>query len=132
MAGLADGQVAPQVGGQWLAAYGQAWEGRDADGAAKLFSADALYAWGPFDELRGREAIAERWAQATAEQRDVRFRWDVLGAIGSTVVARWWCDFGVRGSDRQIALDGIFLIELDEGGLCTSFREWWAVRESDG
>jgi hypothetical protein len=117
-------------GDRWLAAYGRAWESRDPGAAAALFSADAMYAWGPFDELRGRDAIAQRWAQATANQRDVRFSWDVLGAIGSTAVARWWCDFGVQGSDGRVTLDGIFLIELDADGLCTSFREWWAARES--
>lgn len=128
---LAEDQAAQQVGDRWLAAYGRAWENRDADAAGELFSPTAVYAWGPFDELRGRDAIGERWRQATAEQRDVRFRWEVLGAIGPTVVARWWCDFGVRGSKRRVALDGVFLIELGADGLCTSFREWWAEREAD-
>jgi hypothetical protein len=35
---------------------------------AELFSADALYAWGPFEELRGRNAIRGRWAAATADR----------------------------------------------------------------
>jgi hypothetical protein len=121
-----------QAGDRWLASYGRAWEARDGVAAAELFSADALYAWGPFDELRGRDAIRERWEQATADQRDVRFRWDVLGAIESTVVARWWCETGGgQDADRRMALDGVFLIELDTEGVCTSFREWWAAREVD-
>ena len=73
-AGPVEGSAMAQMGERWLAAYGRAWEGRDPDAAAALFSPDALYAWGPYDEIRGREAIGERWAQATADQRDVRFR----------------------------------------------------------
>ncbi|HSD23240.1 MAG TPA: nuclear transport factor 2 family protein [Solirubrobacterales bacterium] len=128
----ANDHAKPPVGDRWLAAYGRAWENRDREAAAELFSADALYAWGPFDELHGRDAIRERWAEATAEQRDIRFRWEVLGSIGPTVVARWWCEFRVQGHDRHVSLDGIFLIELDARGLCTSFREWWAARETAG
>lgn len=128
---LADEQAAASVN-RWLAAYGQAWETCDADAAAELFSDAAIYAWGPFDELRGREAIRERWSEAPADQRNVRFRWEVLGAIGPTVVARWWCDFGVVRSDRRVALDGIFLIDLERDGRCKSFREWWAARETAG
>lgn len=125
----ADDREVRESGNRWLAAYRQAWERRDAEAAAQLFALSSVYAWGPFDEIHGRDAIGERWAEATADQRDIRFRWEVLGAIGPTVVARWWCDFGVHASGRQVALDGIFLIELDADGLCTSFREWWAARE---
>lgn len=128
----ADEQAVQELGNRWLAAYGQAWEQRDAEAAAQLFGVSSLYAWGPFDEIHGRDAIRGRWAEATADQRDIRFRWEVLGAIGPTVVARWWCDFGVLASDREVTLDGIFLIELDPEGLCASFREWWAARELGG
>jgi hypothetical protein len=41
---------------------------RDRRSLAELFSADALYAWGPFEELRGRNAIRGRWAAATADR----------------------------------------------------------------
>lgn len=126
---MADEQAA-ESGDRWLAAYGRAWETCDADAAAALFSEGAIYAWGPFDELRGREAIRERWSQATADQRDVSFRWEALGAFGPTVVARWWCDYGIAHSDRRVTLDGIFLIELDRDGRCSSFREWWAAHEA--
>jgi ketosteroid isomerase-like protein len=125
----ADDAAVRESGDRWLSAYGKAWEGRDAQAAALLFSEDALYAWGPFDEVHGREAIRERWAAATVDQEDIRFSWEVLGALGSTVVARWWCEYGREGRDQRASLDGIFLIELDADGLCSGFREWWAARE---
>lgn len=128
----ADDTAVLDSGHRWLAAYGKAWERRDAQAAAQLFSDDSVYAWGPFDEIHGRNAIRERWAAATENQRDIGFRWEVLGAIGPVVVAHWSCEHGTQGSDRRVSLDGIFLIELGGDGHCTGFREWWAAREVGG
>jgi hypothetical protein len=57
----------------WLKTYGQAWETRNPDAAAALFTEDAAYYETPF------------------------------------------------GSP----LDGIFLLDFDETGLCRELREWW-------
>jgi hypothetical protein len=44
----------------WLAAYGRAWERRDAQAFAALFTPDVRYHWTPFEEPRvGRDAVAE-------------------------------------------------------------------------
>lgn len=58
---------------RWLEAYGRAWEEHDGDAAAELFSEDAVYAWGPWEELRGRDAIRWRWRETTAEAGPVQF-----------------------------------------------------------
>jgi hypothetical protein len=63
----------------WLEAYGRAWENRDPAAAAELFSENATYRETPFDEpARGREAIFDYWARATAGQDGVRFGHEVL------------------------------------------------------
>jgi hypothetical protein len=39
---------------EWLDALGRAWEGREADAAARLFTENATYQETPFDEpMRG-------------------------------------------------------------------------------
>lgn len=99
----------------WLDAYERAWEGRDADAAARLFGIGATYQWGPFDEpLLGREAIRTRWAQATGAQEDVHFSSEVLALTEERVIAHWQASLlrpaeGVRG-----LLDGIFDFSLTE------------------
>ena len=114
---------------RWLEAYGHAWEERDPDAAAGLFTEDASYAWGPFEEpLRGREAIRGRWAEATEVQRDVRFGSEVLGVVDAGAVARWWCTFAV--GEASIELEGIFLVALTADERCRDFREWWNERAS--
>jgi hypothetical protein len=118
-----------EAAGRWLEAYGRAWEGRDPDAAADLFTEDASYAWGPFEEpLRGQGAIRRRWAEATEAQRNVRFGSEVLGAVDAGAVARWWCAFAV--GEAHIELEGIFLVSLTADERCRDFREWWNERAS--
>jgi ketosteroid isomerase-like protein len=113
----------------WLAAYRRAWEERDPEAAAALFTEDGVYAWGPYEEpLRGRDAIRARWAEVTSGQSDVKFSSQVLGSLDAGGVAHWACSFNV--GDLRIDLDGIFIVVLTEDGLCSDFREWWNERTS--
>ena len=44
----------------WLDAYGRAWENRDPEAAASLFTENATYHESPHDEpMRGRSKIVE-------------------------------------------------------------------------
>ena len=116
----------------WLEAYKQAWEGRDADAAARLFTEDATYHWGPFEEpLRGREAIRERWASAVAGQDEISFGHEPL-AIGEDGrgLARWWVAFNVPEAGQRVRLEGIFQVALDDDGSCLEFLEWFNAEQA--
>ena len=114
----------------WLEGYKRVWEEKDPEGAASLFTGDATYAWGPYEEpLRGRDAIRARWAEVTAAQSDVTFASEPLGSTDSGGgIAHWNCAFNVEAP--RIELDGIFIVTLTEDGLCSDFREWWNERTS--
>ena len=63
----------------FLAKFKKAWETRDADLAAGLFTRDAQYKQDPFSEaIVGREAIHDYWAGATGRQDDIHF---TVGAV---------------------------------------------------
>jgi ketosteroid isomerase-like protein len=115
---------------EWLDAYGRAWEERDADAAAELFTDDALYQWGPFGRrLRGRPMIREAWAEAVETQENIDFGYEVLTANAGGGIVRWWCaaDIPTRGvRDRA---EGIFRLAFDDEGLCSSLEEWWNSTE---
>lgn len=115
---------------EWLDAYGKAWENRDAEAAAALFTEDAVYQWGPFGRrLRGRLMIREAWAEAVEDQRRVEFGYEVLTATARGGIARWWCS-AERASRKVRARDeGIFRLAFDETGLCKSFEEWFNSKE---
>lgn len=129
-AGAAHGQAGgldTQRLAAWLADYEAAWEQRDADAAASLFTADAEYYETPYSEpFAGREGIAEYWAGVTAEQRDIDFEAEVVAVNGNVGVARWNAVFEAGG--EPVELDGVFILEFDRDGLCTELREWWVAR----
>jgi SnoaL-like domain len=114
----------------WLKAYGGAWEARDGEAAAGLFSEDATYQWEPYDEpFRGRAEIRDRWNQATADQDQVRFGFEIVAAPEEVAVVEWWCTFLLPKQESWMDLRGIFLLRFDEDGLCTELREWWNPRQ---
>jgi hypothetical protein len=115
---------------EWLEAYGEAWEQRDADAAAKLFTDEALYQWGPFGRrLRGRPMIREAWAEAVEDQQNIEFGFEVITATARGGIVRWWCAADIPSRDVRGRLEGIFRLAFDEDGLCTSLEEWWNSTE---
>ena len=110
----------------WLERYGRAWEARDADLAAALFTDDVAYYETPFGEpARGKNGVRAYWRAATRTQRDVRFSSLVLSVAGEVGVARWWAEHARESSGARARLDGIFLLEFDADGRCRTLREWW-------
>ena len=120
----------PETFGSWLDAYGRAWETRDPESAATLFTEDATYHETPFDEpMRGRAAILEYWSDVPRSQGDIRFSYEILAASERGGVAHWGAEFLRLPARTRVRLDGILLAELDGDGSCTEFREWWHRRE---
>jgi ketosteroid isomerase-like protein len=115
---------------EWLDEYGHAWEERDADAAAALFAEDAVYQWGPFGrKLRGRPVIREAWAEATDDQRNIKFGYEVLSASARGGIVRWWVSADIPERGVRSRNEGIFRIAFDETGLCQSFEEWFNSAE---
>ncbi len=115
----------------WLAAYGAAWEARDPGAAARLFAADALYFWTPFGPpKRGQGEIAAAWEQATARQRDIRFKYEIWSVSDMRAVAHWHTKFTRIATGLPVEIDGVLLAEFDPAGACRLFREWWHSSEA--
>jgi ketosteroid isomerase-like protein len=114
----------------WLARYGEAWETRDADKAAALFTPEATYHEMPFDApLEGAAKIREYWARVTADQRDIDFSSKPIVIDDDTGVAEWSATFRTASTGATIELNGVFVLQFDDAGRCTSLREWWHVRQ---
>lgn len=113
---------------RWLAGYEQAWEARDADRAAELFTPDAKYHEMPFDAPKdGRAGIREYWSTVTADQRNIDFTYDVVAVEGNRGVAHWHAAFETSAG-AKIELDGVFVLTLGADGLCRELREWWHIK----
>jgi uncharacterized protein (TIGR02246 family) len=114
----------------WLARYETAWETRDADKAAALFTPDATYHEMPFEApIRGGDKIREYWSRVTADQRDIDFSAKPIMVGDDTGVAEWTARFRAESTGATIELNGVFVLTFDAAGRCTALREWWHVRQ---
>jgi hypothetical protein len=114
----------------WMDRYKLASETGDAAVVAELFAEDAIYQETPFAEpMRGREAIFQYWAGASGWIQESRFSYEILDVKANRGIALWQSRIIRRETGNQVLLDGVFLVELDDTGLCTRFREWWHRHE---
>jgi ketosteroid isomerase-like protein len=117
---------------KWLDSYGRAWENRDPEAAAALFSQDVSYFETPFGEpARGRDGVRDYWANATRNQADISFSYAIVSVTGRQGIARWSARITRVSTSITVTLDGIFLLEFEDGGLCRELREWWHSAESE-
>lgn len=113
---------------RWLDAYGEAWEKQDPGAAAALFTEQGTYAWGPFGApIAGRDAIQRAWEVATqGNQSEIQFGHEPLAITeDGRGIARWWASMKSVQTGDAVRMEGIFLVTVDEAGLCSEFREWW-------
>ncbi|MFO7293561.1 MAG: nuclear transport factor 2 family protein [Actinomycetes bacterium] len=113
---------------EWVESYRRAWEERDPEAAASLFTEDAEYLDYVYGEPhRGRDGVREYWADATATQSDVRVRMGEPIADGSRAMVEFWTNMTVEGNPTTLA--GCLLLHFDESGLCRRLREYWFFTE---
>ena len=113
-----------QTLGGWVEAYRQAWERRDAEAAAALFTADATYRSNIFeDPHRGREGVTAYWGGVTAAQSDVTVKMGRPFVDGKRVAVEFWTNMKVNGED--VTLPGCLLLDFDDNGLCRRLREYY-------
>jgi ketosteroid isomerase-like protein len=123
---MSDFVLTPRDFDAWLRGYQSAWEQRDAQAAAELFTPDAEYYWTPFDTpQRGRAEIAAVWDKAVSGQRDVSFRYDVLAVNGAAGIAHWHTNLTAVPDNVPVELDGVLVATFTTTRLCRVFREWW-------
>jgi hypothetical protein len=114
----------------WIDAYERAWRTPGTDWLAYLFTPDAIYSMGPFEETQhGLDAISELWERERESPAEVfRMESEIVAMEGDTGVVRvevWYGD-PVKEHFRDL-----WIVRLDEHGLCTAFEEW-PFRPPDG
>jgi len=111
-------------------AYAVAFNAQDSEAAAKLFTEEGTYQWGPFGEtLVGPDAIRRAWDEHQSPDEVAEMTYEVLAVAPDVGVARWIASHTNEQEGRRSRYDGVFVITLTEDGLCDSFREWWDSRE---
>ena len=114
-----------------MSRYKRAWETRDADLAAALFTEDATYQEHPFHEpIRGQEAIRRYWEGATEKHREVEFAWNPVVSSGALHVIEWSAKYTRADSGKRFELRGAMILEF-RGERIASIREYWLRNEGE-
>ncbi|MFQ5817408.1 MAG: nuclear transport factor 2 family protein [Terriglobia bacterium] len=114
---------------KFLESYGRAWETRDAELAASLFTDEATYQEEAFAEpLVGRAAIRAYWQNATSTQKEINFVAGQPVVSGNLLIAEWSCRYTHVSTGKRRELRGVLLAEF-AGEKVRAFREYWVRRE---
>jgi len=114
----------------WVDGYGRAWEEKDVDGVAALFTEDCVYRDQPFGEAHhGRDGVREYWAGVTSTQENARARFGtpVAGDDRRHAAVEFWVT--MRNFGSEVTLTGILFLRFDGDGLCEELREAWHFTE---
>lgn len=114
----------------WLNAYSEAWRTYDPRAIGNLFTDDAAYYFGPYDEpVRGRDAIVANWLEHRDAPGTYEGRYVPLAVEGDLTVANGRSRyFESDGATLKTEFDNIFVMRFDGEGRCTEFREWFMER----
>ena len=116
----------------WIAAYERAWRTPGTEVLAELFTEDASYSTAPYETRHvGLEAIAEMWeAERLGPDEAFEMTSEVLAVEGDTGVARVTVDYK-RAADKegrvhrqQKEYRDLWVVRLNDAGLCSHFEEW--------
>ena len=107
----------------WLERYVAAWKSNEAEQIGSLFTDDATYSMGPFEQpCRGLEAIATLWEREREGADEVfRMESELIAVEGEVGVARVEVTYGDPARRRYRDL---WIIRLAPDGRCTAFEEW--------
>jgi hypothetical protein len=106
----------------WIEQYIRAWRGEDGIGVDDVFSADATYRTSPFDDVvAGLDAIRTLWHERTEPDESFEVRYEIVAIEGDIAVIKLDVEYM---EPRHQAWKDIWIIQLDNEGLCFAFEEW--------
>jgi SnoaL-like domain len=114
---------------RWVAAYERAWRTPGTDTLDRIFTPDATYRQGPYEEaVVGLPAIRRMWEEERQGPDEVfSMTSDIVAVDDATAVVRVEVGYGrpVRQEYRDL-----WVMRFTGDGLCSSFEEWpfWPER----
>lgn len=108
----------------WIEDYRIAWESRDPDAAARLFTADASYRSNIVEPAHeGQDGVRAYWESVTVLQSDVQVRMGRPFVDDDRVTVEFWTTMKVDG--EAVTLTGCMLLDFTDEWLCRRLREYW-------
>ncbi|HAV11371.1 MAG TPA: hypothetical protein DCX32_02400 [Candidatus Moranbacteria bacterium] len=106
----------------WLNKFKCGWEGKNIDDVLSLFSADVVYYETPFHKLNGLDEIKKEWV-AIMDQNEIDLSYEVFSKDDNKYAVQWDLKYSDK-EKNQLHFSGVYLIKLNEMGLCNEFRHY--------
>ena len=116
----------------WVARYETAWREPSTEMLCELFTEKASYLPSPWkDPIVGLGDIAKFWeAERDGPEEQFQMASQIVAVEGDTAVVRVQVDYE---SDSASRWRDLWVLRLDEDGLCSGFEEWpFAPSQRDG
>jgi hypothetical protein len=117
---------------RWLERYVAAWKSYEPHAIADLFSADATYAWHPWekgdDVARGRDAIVDAWIKNKDAAGTYDAEYAPYAVEGDAAVAVGTSRYFDKHGKLTRQFDNVFLLRFDDEGRCSAFTELFMER----
>lgn len=127
-------KVSKKTAGDWMAAYLDAWETRDADAVEKIFTPNAVYQSIPgvgSETFVGREAIHKYWFDVTREQSKIHAVQGEPIVTGNRAAIEIWVTFRdpeyEPKGNHMITLLETNILTFVKGGLVSKNVEYWNI-----
>ena len=112
---------------RWIERYVHAWETNDPEDVGSLFTDDARYYTAPYRvPWSGRDGIVAGWLGRKDDPGTWSFRSEILAVADGVAFVRGWTTY--RG-DQPPDYSNLWMIRLEDEGLCSEFVEWWMAHE---
>ena len=114
----------------WFSNLGRVWEEKNLQAIPSLFADKFEYYETPFEKpYTTKEGLLKLWENVPQSQKDIKFAFDIISATENIGIAHWCASFTRIKQSKRSVLDGIFLVKLNNKGLCTLFKQWWVTKE---
>jgi hypothetical protein len=103
----------------WLKEFRFYWERKDVNGVLNLFSEDVVYYESPFEKIKF-EDLGKEWKDIL-NQDSISVDFQVFSKSDGKYVIKW--NLRYIENKKINHFSGLYLIELDEEGLCSYFYQ---------
>jgi len=113
----------------WLEKLKMAWEGKNPEGAPNLCAENFIWYETPFtDPIKTKENLLEEW-KTISDHENIQFSYKILSVNQNIGFAHWSAAFTRISTKENVEMDGVFMVKLDDKGLCMEFHQWYNIRD---
>ncbi len=112
----------------WAKKFLGAWADLDPDAALLTLSKNIEYYESPFSPpCESWEKVKSLWEVVPNNQKNITYRYEVVMVEEGLGLIHWRLERTLLPSGERQKIDGVFLVKLNQDGLCTMFKQWRMV-----